>query len=441
MKNTKDLRDNDYIVNNPETIEILNNPPKPKEDLKNLLSVDVGDLSKEEVAAHLKRIKTLFDQQPLIPVTSKCTVVEFFPTMYQMISSEEELKWFYDHIIQKPAVNESYSAVFVCRHKKLTDEEKKTLGLTRKESEFLATQTFRRKTFKDALYQDEENNWLFERFLSTLKRFNVDKGAYTTALGEPLPEKTLAVIFYVNPCDDIKVMREFVDEYMNVNQAISKAMLGGKTTIDNLQSYQWFGRAETNLKHLKANCKGTKYWMDLDIDVPSWFKEKRHYTKHIGIVSIYRLNEGDKPNFTDEHGRQYIYQINNEDIDFRATHLIEGIANIDKDYELDISYYELLKEKLNERFGKGNYVIVDTSGGYHVLVKTSAIKSNPHDLCNEVQSIYFKGIYEGEEPYLDEKGNCKFECIVNDSQIPGIPLPGTYQYGRPVTVLNKEDFE
>jgi hypothetical protein len=31
--------------------------------------------------------------------------------------------------------------------------------------------------------------------------------------------------------------------------------------------------------------------------------------------------------------------------------------------------------------------------------------------------------------------------MVNDSQIPGLPLPGTYQYGRPVTVLNKEDFE
>lgn len=358
------------------------------EDLKNLLSVDVGDLSKEEVSAYLKRIKALFDQQSPIPVTSQCTV-EFFPPMYQMISSEEELKWFYDHVIQKPAVNESYSAVFVCRHKKLNDEEKKTLGLTRKESEFLATQTFRRKTFKDALYQDEENNWLFERFLATLKRFNVDKGAYTTALGEPLPEKTLAVIFYVNPCDDIKVMREFVGEYMDVNQAISKAMLGGKTTIDNLQSYQWFGRAETNLKHLKANCKGTKYWMDFDIDVPKWFKE--------GTMKGY--------------GNKTYYKFMCEDI-------------------------------LEPQFGKGNYVIVDTSGGYHILVKTSAIKSNPHIFCGIMKDLYDTGVEDFEEaPYLDEKGNCKFECVVNDSQIPGIPLPGTYQYGRPVTVLNKEDFE
>jgi len=104
-------------------------------------------------------------------------------------------------------------------------------------------------------------------------------------------------------------------------------------------------------------------------------------------------------------------------------------------------YYKEMLEKLNARFGKGNYVIVDTSGGYHILVKTSAIKSNPHDFCKEVEAIYKQGVADGYQEYLDEKGVCKFECIVNDSQIPGLPLPGTYQYDRPVTVLNKEDFE
>ena len=58
-------------------------------------------------------------------------------------------------------------------------------------------------------------------------------------------------------------------------------------------------------------------------------------------------------------------------------------------------------------FGKGNYAIVDTSGGYHILVKTSAIKANPHDFCKAVQSIYKFCIDSGAEPYLDDKGNCK----------------------------------
>lgn len=329
--------------------------------------------------------------------TKGCTDAEItvVPQMYQMIADVNELKWFFEHVVMKPQVNESYSAVFVSRHKKLTKEEQETIGLTRKESEFLATQTFRLGRFKDALYIDEDNNWTFDNFLKRIRRFNVDKYAYTTALGEPIPEKTLAIIFYVNPCDDIKVCREFVTQYCDVNQAISKAMLGGKTTVDNLQSYQWFGNAENNLKHLKANQKGTRYWLDFDIDVPKWFKERK---------DVYTL--------WDENNNEY-----------------QG------------GFFENLKNRLRIMFGKGNYVIVDTSGGYHVLVKTSAIKKNPHDFCKEVKELYDEGVAIGEEPYLDEKGNCKFECIVNDSQIPGIPLPGTYQYDRPVTVLNKEDFE
>ena len=348
-------------------LETLANPPEPNEELKKLF------------AGYAEKLKELNPRS-----VWDC---------YQMIADEKELKWFFDHVIQKPQVNESYSAVFVSRHKKLTKEEQETIGLTRKEAEFLATQTFRLAGFKDALNIDEENSWTFDRFLQRLKRFNVDKGAYTTSKGGPIPSKTLAVIFYVNPCDDIKVCREFFNQYLDVNQSISKAMLGGKTTVDNLHSYQWFGNAENNLKHLKANQKGTRYWLDYDIDVPAWFKQMP--LKKDGKVAYYTTTV----------------------------------------------YYNKLLEELTKRFGKGNYVIVDTSGGYHILVRTSVIKANPHDFCKEVEAIYKSGLHFGEEPYLDEKGTDKFECIVNDSQIPGLPLPGTYQYGRPVTVLNKEDFE
>lgn len=297
--------------------------------------------------------------------------------VYDIVADTAELKWFFDHVIQKPQINESYTAVLVSRHKKLTKEEQEDIGLTRKEAEFLAVETFRLGHFKDALYQNE-NNWTFERFLKHLRRLEVNKDAYTTSKGLPLPTKTLATIFYVNPCDNIKVCREFFNQYLDVAQSISKAMLNGKTTVDNLQSYQWFDNAESNLKHLRANQKGTRYWLDFDIDVPAWFK---------------------------------------------------------------VSYYDQLKTLLTEAYGLKNYVIIDTSGGYHILVRTSAIKQNPRLFSNKVYDLYQAGIKAGNEPYLDEKGVCKFECIVNDSQIPGLPLPGTYQYGRPVTVLNKGDFE
>ena len=314
--------------------------------------------------------------------------------VYDVVADVNELKWFFDHVIQKPQINESYTAVFVSRHKKLTKEEQKDIGLTRKEAEFLAVETFRLGHFKDALYQNE-NNWTFERFLKHLRRLEVNKDAYTTSKGLPLPTKTLATIFYVNPCDNIKVCREFFNQYLDVTQSISKAMLNGKTTVDNLQSYQWFDNAESNLKHLRANQKGTRYWLDFDLDVPAWFKNTKD---------------------------QDVYAPP------KATHFIKG-------------YYKQMIDYLNEYFGKGNYVIVDTSGGYHILVRSSAIKADPHNFCKDMQLVYQQAITYGEEPYVDEKGVCKFECIVNDSQIPGLPLPGTYQYGKKVTVLNKEDFE
>lgn len=326
---------------------------------------------------------SLMDGKPII--TYNCN------PMYQMISDENELKWFFEHVIQKPQVNESYSMVFVCRHKKLTKEEQETIGLTRKESEFLATQSIRLGKFHDAESVDEENNWTFVNFLKRVKRFNVDKYAYTTALDQPLPDKTLAIIFYVNPCDDIKVADAIVEQINSVKTAICKAMLSGKTTNNNLQSYQMFGNLENNVKHFKANQKGTRYWLDFDIDVPKWFKE---------VDDVYDFIDGTKGGF-----------------------------------------FQAMKNILTADFGKGNYIIIDTSGGYHVLVKTSVIKSNPHHFCEEMDELYREGIMLGQERYVDDKGNEKFECIVNDSQIPGLPLPGTYQYGRPVTVLNKEDFE
>ena len=298
--------------------------------------------------------------------------------VYDVVADTAELKWFFDHVIQRPAVNESYSAVFVSRHKKLTKEQREELGLTRKESEFLATVTFKLRTIKDAQRKDDQELWTFDQFLKTLRRLEVNKLAYTTATGEPIPTSTISTVFYVNPGDDMKVCRKFVEEYNDVNEAISKAMLNGKSVSDNYQSYQWFGKAENTIKHLRANQKGTRHYLDFDIDVPAWFK---------------------------------------------------------------VSYYDQLKTLLTEAYGLKNYVIIDTSGGYHILVRTSAIKQKPRLFSNKVYDLYHAGIKAGNEQYLDEKGNSKFECIVNDSQIPGLPLPGTYQYGKKVTVLNKEDFE
>lgn len=299
---------------------------------------------------------------------------------YEVIADEKELKWFFDNIIQKPLVNESYAAVFCARYKKLTDEERAEVGIAKRDAEFMATQTFRVRKFHNAADLTTDDGWTFDNFIKHLRRFNVDSKAYLTSGGYPLPEKCLATIFYVNPCDEIKVADEVMTKLSETKTAIVKAMLNGKTLEDNLQSYQAFSNIESNVKHARAHCKGSVYWLDFDLDCPGWFKSTNG------------------------------------------------------------PYYKTMCGTLNDMFGKGNYVIIDTSGGYHILVRTKAIHGDPHFFCKSMDILYQKGICDGCMPYYDDKGRDKFECIVNDSQIPGIPLPGTYQYGRPVKVINKEDF-
>ena len=320
--------------------------------------------------------------------------------MYQMIADVNELEWFFDHAIFKPLPYESYSMVMVSRHKKLTKEEQLTIGLTRAESEFLTVQVVRAP--KISHVQDkEEKEFSFDNFLRHVRRFNVDKYAYTTALGQPLPEKTLAVLIYINPADDIKVADKVIETIEANKTAIVKASLVDKKNwkADVLPVYQNFSNLENNVKHFKAQCKGSVYWMDYDIDVPKWFK----------------------------------YVSWSEEID--------GVKVAKQRANFNINYYEQMKSVFEKYFSKGNYIIVDTSGGYHVLVRTFKINFNPHTISKELTEIYEQGVADGNDEYLDEKGNLKFEAIVNDSQIPGLPLPGTYQYGRPVTVVNKEDFK
>lgn len=290
---------------------------------------------------------------------------------YSVIADEKELEWFFNHVIQKPNINESYLACFVCRHKKLTDEEKLTIGLSRRNAEFLAHQSFR---------LNSKQEWKFRNFLQTLKRFEVNKEAYVTENDLPLPEKCLVTLFYVNPSDDIKVCERFVAEYNENCEAIIKAHMAQKDIPSCLTGYRWFTNASNRIKHLQANVKGTKHWTDYDIDVPIWWKS-------------------------------------------------------------DMEVYQGMLSIIEKHYKKGTYVIIKTTGGYHVLVRCSAIKTDPHNLCKDMTEFYEMLVKTKNKPrYLDDNGVEKFECILNDSQIPGVPLPGTVQYNNLVTVLNKEDF-
>jgi hypothetical protein len=305
---------------------------------------------------------------------------------YNFIADEHELEWFFNHALFPLKINESYSMILVSRHKKMTEEEKKKFAMSRKQSEFLQTEILRRPKLSGVEVKKlGENNITFRRFLRTVARFNVDKRAYVTADNTPVMEKTMAILIYINPCDDMKVVDMVMDKVNDYKSGFAKAVLNGKVYSDCESSFQAYGNLSDQVNHAKAVCKGTVYWMDFDIDVPPEFKTEKYNELHTYLISL---------------------------------------------------------------LGKGNFIFVDTSGGYHLLVRNTSIHFNPHIICDKIKELIkgynydkFEVNLTGSETGGKDNDDNTIDKKPKEPSIPGIPLPGTYQYARPVTVANKEDFD
>lgn len=124
-------------------------------------------------------------------------------------------------------------------------------------------------------------------------------------------------------------------------------------------------------------------------------------------------------------------------------------VNISKDDAKEIVRKAIVKNA-DITYGKGNYAIVDTSGGFHLLVRISAMHSNPNDFIKAVQTVPFtwaNSCYSHENnmtitAWKDDyiRTLCK-EVKLTDKGSQFLPMPGTLQYGRLVRIINKEDFQ
>ena len=300
---------------------------------------------------------------------------------FDVIGDEKELYWFFKHILKKPNINESYSLILSARFKKLTEEEKNTYGISRKTAEFLRTEIVKNKTFHNEDYEKEKDNlWTWEHFLKSVYKLNCDKRGYLTDIGSEIPDKCLTTMITINPADDIKIADEILRTINDTKTNLLKSTLNGKEIKDNIAVYQTFGQLERHFRTLHANMKGSVYYLDIDVDVPSWF-DTNCRVKMIRILNSY-FKEG-------------AYQ---------------------------------------------TYAIVKTSGGYHILINTKKIKFNPNNICKDITNLYEDYVSRGFERYLDDKGNEKFEAKFSSNSIPMVVLAGTYQYGNIVRVINKNEF-
>ena len=215
----------------------------------------------------------------------------------------------------------------------------------------------------------------YERWREGVLKFEVNKKAMTTKSGYSYPEKSTVVYYYFHTSDETKVLAEGSKYINELNQElINAAVNGSKDGIsDSLKKLKY---ALINVERMHARCPGTKKFVDFDMDIEPFYINKFKYPLVLNI----------------------------------------------------------LKTKAEIFFGKGNYFILDTSGGFHVLVKKEAITKNPNNFTKDVEITINKSI--------DENGNALppiKEFNINKNSL--IPLPGTFQYGRLVTVINKEDFD
>ena len=291
---------------------------------------------------------------------------------YKFVSNEDELKWFFDHVIEKPELDESYMLCLSARNKKLNDEERLIYQLGRGEmmrEEIVAPRS-------------KSKLWDYNIFRSAVYRYECRKEGMVTKNGNTYPDKCLVVYFYPNPSKESLVVSDSVQLAITmmsemINAAAKKSWEG---VVDGL------GKLGTVSKHLKsshATNLSRKIYVQYDFDLTSEYKQDKEVREAI---------------------------------------------------ECDLHNVGLY------HFGKGNFFIVETSGGFHVLVKKAALSKSMERANKKRKAENLKVMPD----YLyDVTSLCKYpfdEAVKCEQEF--LPLPGTFQYGSfPVTITNKEDFD
>jgi len=228
-----------------------------------------------------------------------------------------------------------------------------------------------------------KNDW--RRFLRTVRKFETNEGSYVTKNGMHIPSKAIVCYFNINPSDALKAYRDFnkvVNEYM---YELAQCAVT-KHRMDNIL-YR-IGKMPTTLMNAYQKATGTRYWLDFDFD-------------------------------------------------------------IDHDF---LPYVKKIAEEV--RTCKGRAYIIDTKGGFHLLVSKNAFDKdedgnekiiplftstfNPKtivdDALDEAKKFYRQKYPSDGFGLVKEFKN--IEIMHNKNAM--IPLPGTFQGGYGVTVLNKD---
>lgn len=397
--------------------------------------------------------------------------MKYVRDFYHVIADIDELKWFFDHCVHPPKRNEAYAFCLSFRNKKLTDEEKEALDMPR--SEMLDPQV---------VMAHADMSFTFNDFLSGIARYEVNKAAFTTRNGEPYLEKSMVCYFHINPCDELKVIKD-LKEYINIHEQelidsaikdIDRANEIANISVGLQNVFADKDNVEQALKEFKDTFQ--KRAKSLEIKAKESGTSQSLYKMCKSLSKMKRLQ-------FDNVGSKYWVDF---DMDLK-----KEVRGTKTEEEL----IALWKEYLSQKLRKGKYVLIKTGGGVHTMVDKDEIRFNPNWFIDEFLHFVSTGLEVPEgavtkdtKPYTnpfvngepknykfsdltkeniyDKKGNGSLwenwiqlkdpqtkddklyytpsffidELVYNMNAMLGVP--GTYMYGSHVIrVLNKEDFD
>lgn len=175
--------------------------------------------------------------------------------MYSLIYDESEVKNFFDKVLPPLLDTEAYFMSLSCRKKYLKDSEYNLKG---------SSEMFERRIVP-------QRDWV--RFLSTLRKYEANEGAYTDSDGTPYPMDSLIVYLNFNPCD---VMLAYV-EFMKVTSENTVNMILGKGS-----SVEWFKGISHKWMTCLHHARGTKHYIDVDIDYKNGHK---HTNRGLAVLN------------------------------------------------------------------------------------------------------------------------------------------------------------
>lgn len=265
---------------------------------------------------------------------------------YKIIENEDELRYYFDNILPPLKNNEVYFVSLSARNKLLSKGEQKAINLGR-------TEMFSRSIIR-------ERNW--DKFLRKIKRFETTYGSYKTKNNSDIPNKAIVCYININPSNSLTVYKEFTTIMTEYMQELAICASEGRD-MSNIMSR--INKQDRLLMNCYQKARGTKHWIDIDIDVP--------HHKVIENILQYHTEEIKKYN-----GRSYIIQTQG------GYHLlISRYTSFDQQYNPK-TILKALDEEISYYLSDGVSGKLENIGGEIIL--------------NENQMIPIPGAYQGDFP-------------------------------------------